>query len=111
MIENSPVRMVREHKTIEAMALMYCSAHHKTNTNICHECAGILNYAKLRLDRCPFGEKKMACAKCAIHCYSPLMRAKIIEIMKFAGKRMILKHPMLALLHGMDSVKTRHKTE
>jgi len=92
--------MTREKKTIEAMVRIYCLAHHKAKTGICQECIGILDYARLRLDKCPFGEKKPACAKCTIHCYNPFMRAKITAVMKYAGPRMITKHPILALLHS-----------
>lgn len=99
MKEAGPARIAREKKTIEAMVDMYCSAHHNAKISICEECVGILDYARLRLDKCPFGGKKGLCAKCAIHCYNPAMRAKITAIMKYAGPRMITKHPILALLH------------
>lgn len=99
MKEAGPDRMVREKVTIEAMVGIYCSAHHKVETGICQECACLLDYARLRLDKCHFGEKKGPCAKCTVHCYNPSMRAKITEVMKYAGPRMISKHPILALLH------------
>lgn len=99
MKEAGPVKMTIEKVTIEAMVEMYCSAHHKVEIDICQECTGILDHARLRLDKCPFGEKKGPCAKCTVHCYNPSMGAKITAVMKYAGPRMILKHPVLALLH------------
>jgi len=102
MKEADTGRMAREKKTIEAMVGMYCPAHHRVEIGICQECAGLLDYARLRLDKCPSGKNKPACAKCAVHCYNPSMKAKITAVMKYAGPRMISKHPILALLHRMD---------
>ena len=91
--------MLIEKKTIEAMVGMYCSAYHKVEIGICQECACLLDYANSRLDKCPFGEKKGPCAKCTTHCYNPSMRTRVTAVMKYAGPRMISKHPVLALLH------------
>lgn len=99
---NNRPRMDREKRTIEAMVRMYCSSYHKAEKDICQECAGLLGYAGARLDKCHFGEKKPPCAKCAIHCYSPYMRAKVTAVMRYAGPRMISKHPILALFHGIQ---------
>lgn len=103
MIEAGSTKMAREKKTIEAIVGIYCSAHHKAKIGICQECAYLLGYARLRLDKCPFGEKKSPCAKCAIHCYNPSMRAKITAVMKYAAPRMITKHPILTLLHAIKT--------
>ncbi|MDP3791669.1 MAG: nitrous oxide-stimulated promoter family protein [Candidatus Omnitrophota bacterium] len=97
-------KMDREKRTIEAMIGIYCSGRHKSGENLCQECAGLLGYARLRLDRCPFGEDKPACSKCAIHCYNPSMRAKVTAVMKYAGPRMISKHPILTLIHGLQKL-------
>ena len=96
--------MTAEKKTIEAMVRIYCSGLHKTGSGLCRECAGILDYAKERLDKCPFGEKKGPCAKCVIHCYNLSMRPRITAVMKYAGPRMISKHPVLALRHVIRSL-------
>ncbi len=100
-MEVSAARMIREKKTIRTMVGMYCAGHHKVKIGLCQECASLLDYAGTRLDKCPFGGKKPACAKCTIHCYNPSMRAKITAVMKYSGPRIMLKHPILALLHGM----------
>ena len=94
--------MAREKKTIEVMIKMYCSGHHAHKEGLCQECGELLDYAGQRLDKCPFGQKKPACAKCSIHCYSPAMRAKVTSVMKYAGPRMISKHPILAVMHGIQ---------
>lgn len=99
MKKADPNRMAREKRTIEAMIKMYCSGRHKGKAGLCTECAGLLDYARMRLDKCPLGTKKPACAKCAIHCYDPHMRVKVTEVMKYAGPRMISKYPILTLRH------------
>lgn len=102
MKEADPARMAREKKTIEAMVGIYCAGHHKVKKGLCEECAGLLDYARIRLDKCPFGEKKPACAKCTIHCYNPSMRDRVTAVMRYAGPRIILKHPQLALFHVIN---------
>ncbi len=99
--------MTVEKRTIEVMVRMYCSGHHNIKRGLCRECAGLLDYAKSRLDKCPFGRKKPTCAKCTIHCYSPSIRPKITAVMKYAGPRMISKYPIIALRHGIRSFGTR----
>src|SRR4030042_832956 len=70
-------RIRREKKTIEAMLHIYCNKHHHGRGELCQECNGLLNYAKMRLDKCPFQENKTTCGNCLIHCYQPQMRAKV----------------------------------
>ena len=93
--------MDREKRTIEVMVGMYCASRHKVEKGLCEKCVELIDYASMRLDKCPFGEKKPACAKCAIHCYSQPMRAMVSAVMKYAGPRMISRHPILTLLHGI----------
>lgn len=102
-------RMVRERKTIEAMTEIYCNNHHESDGELCPECHGLLEYAMMRLEKCPFQEKKTTCAKCPIHCYSPEMRTKVREVMKHSGPRMLFKHPILAFRHLLDGRKKPEK--
>ncbi len=97
--------MVREKKTIRAMIDIYCSAHHGERDGLCDDCDTLLEYAHLRLAHCPFGPEKPACSKCPVHCYKKAMREKICEVMRYAGPRMLLRHPILAVGHLMDSRK------
>lgn len=95
-------RIRREKKTIRAMVAIYCRAHHGTRGELCDDCRALVEYADCRLDRCPFGAKKPTCAKCPIHCYRPAMREKARVVMRYAGPRMLLRRPVLALLHLLD---------
>jgi len=76
MNHNHP-RMNREAQTVEAMIGVYCRGQHGTDGELCPECAALRNYARQRLQRCPFQEGKTTCAKCPVHCYKPDMRARI----------------------------------
>ena len=80
---------------------MYCRRHHN-GTEICEECAGLLQYARQRLEKCPFGEGKTTCAKCQVHCYKPDMRQKIRVVMRYSGPRMLFRHPVMAFRHLLD---------
>lgn len=84
---------------------IYCRAHHAAGATPCDECGRLLEYAFCRLDRCPFGADKTPCARCPVHCYSPAMRERIKEVMRYAGPRMLYRHPILALLHQWDNLR------
>jgi hypothetical protein len=100
-------RITREKKTIQAMVKIYCKNHHHENQTgeLCLECTKFFEYAKMRLDRCPFQEKKSTCGKCQIHCYQPPMREKVKKVMRYSGPRMLLHHPGLAMHHAVDGFR------
>lgn len=62
----------------------------------------LLSYAERRLTHCKFGEQKPACKRCPIHCYRSDMRAKIREVMRWAGPRMIIYDPIAAIKHILN---------
>lgn len=95
-------RRAREFKTIVAMLRMYCRHYHHAGGMLCEDCAALEAYASRRLDRCVFGDDKPTCAKCAVHCYKPAMREQVRVVMRWAGPRMIWKHPLLAIRHKFD---------
>ena len=98
-------RLAQEHKTIRIMVEMYCRQHHGSKSGLCPDCVQLLDYAKLRLSKCPYQEKKPVCAKCPIHCYKPEMRARIASVMRYSGPRLIRTHPLLAIRHLMERRK------
>ena len=104
MSEQAP-RFDREKKTLQAMIRIYCSDLHKSGDSLCAECAALEAYALMRLDKCTFGENKPKCADCPIHCYKPAMREEIRKVMKYAGPRMMLKHPGMAISHVIDGMR------
>ena len=105
MTEQHP-RIKREKKTIDKMVHVYCKAHHDAKgEELCPDCTEFLEYAFLRLDKCPFQEEKSTCGKCLVHCYQPQMREKAKEIMRYSGPRMLLHSPSLAIRHLADGRK------
>lgn len=65
----------------------------------------LVEYALLRLQKCPFGEEKSTCQKCTVRCYKPEMRARICSVMRWLGPRMIVYHPIMAIRHLFAVVK------
>jgi len=95
-------RIAREKKTVSTMVEMYCKGNHGTRT-ICRECGELLGYSMKRLDNCVFSESKPTCAKCPVHCYGEEMRERMRTVMRYSGPRMAYRHPVLAILHSIDS--------
>ena len=91
-------RIEKEKRIVEQMIRLYCKRK-EGNTALCPECESLLTYAHARLDRCRFGERKTTCKKCPIHCYRPEMKKRIREVMRWAGPRMLLYHPVETIKH------------
>jgi len=104
MIKKHP-RMLREAKTIDCMFDIYCQDQHHCTAGLCDSCRAVNDYAHLRLEKCPYQERKSTCANCLIHCYKKSMRELVREVMRYAGPRMLLKHPWLAILHLLDGMR------
>ena len=88
-----------EHKTMCLMIEILCHQNHCGGKRLCAECTELQAYCTERLHKCPFGENKLACQNCKVHCYHKIMRQRVREVMRFAGPRMIWSHPYLALRH------------
>ncbi|MCX6968475.1 MAG: nitrous oxide-stimulated promoter family protein [Verrucomicrobia bacterium] len=102
-------RLHRERRTIQLMIGIYCRGRHRQEKALCGECQQLFDYAMVRVDKCPFQNNKPTCAKCPVHCYKPTMRAQVREAMRYAGPRMMWRHPLLALLHAWDGWKSSKK--
>ena len=76
-------RRAREQRTISQMVALYCADHHPDE----------------RTERCRSMEHKTNCEECGNHCYAPAQRDRIRAIMRHAGPRMMLHHPVAALRH------------
>jgi hypothetical protein len=95
-------RLAREYRTLSVMVWMHCHDLHGEDDGPCNECRELLAYAARRIDRCVFGAAKPTCANCTVHCYNTAMRNRVRAIMRYAGPRMLLRHPVLALAHSLD---------
>lgn len=100
----------REHdmQVLGLMVGMYCHQHHGTHRGeLCPDCWSLLEYARDRLNRCPHMEEKPFCTSCPDHCYSPQRSQQIRTIMRWAGPRMILHQPLMALRYQIMQKTTR----
>ena len=94
-------RIEREKVTVSLMIRLYCRRK-EGNKNLCAQCSELGEYAHKRLSACRYGDQKTSCKKCPTHCYRKDMREKIREVMRFAGPRMILHHPLEAIRHMLQ---------
>ncbi len=102
-METMHPRIAREHETIVKMTHLFCRrVHNSPRGALCPDCQELMNYALDRLHKCPFQERKSTCAKCTVHCYKPVMRERVRQMMRYSGPRMLLHHPVLAVLHLLD---------
>ncbi len=104
-------RIKRERKTLEAMIRMHCRGLHGSRDTLCHDCRELVEYARRRVSKCPFQEGKTTCAKCPVHCFKPVMRERVRAVMRYAGPRMLYRHPVLTLLHYADSLRDEPVTK
>lgn len=100
----------REKETVSLMIKIYCRAHHG-GKELCPDCAALDAYARLRSDKCPFMETKTFCSNCKVHCYKADMREKIRAVMRYAGPRMLLHHPVMAIRHVIETKKETKRLE
>lgn len=101
-------RREREKLVVSQMIAIYCAHNHGeavcTETGlcgepVCTECAELDRFAVARTERCRKMETKTSCKDCEHHCYPPAMEERIRAVMRFAGPRMIYKHPVAAIRH------------
>ena len=92
-------RIAKEKQMVERMIRFYCRRHH--GTELCPECAALIEYAHHRLDRCAFGEQKPSCRQCVVHCYAPKRRAQIREVMRYSGPWILFYRPFLFIKHWL----------
>ena len=101
----SEKRLIREQITVQKMIALYCQAHHSPEGGLCDSCQELSDYALARIDACPFKENKPTCVKCPVHCYQRQRREQIREVMRYAGPRMLFRHPWLAMMHLIDGIR------
>lgn len=101
----------KEKELVSQMIALYCRKQHGCRHALCAECAELDNYARQRSDKCPFMETKTFCSNCKVHCYKPVMREKIREVMRFSGPRMIFSHPITVVHHVIATTKEKKRLE
>lgn len=110
---NSGTKILQEKKTLQLMIALYCHKKHQTRASglpadakaLCAACRDLEAYALARLTYCRYGEQKSTCEKCPTHCYRKDYKAQIKQVMRFAGPRMLLYHPLLAIGHLIRNLR------
>lgn len=100
-----------ELKVVGLIIDLYCHHHHKTKKERCENCEQLYQYAKKRIELCPFMETKTFCSNCKVHCYQKEYRSEIRKVMRYSGPRMLMYHPVLAIKHMILSIKEKRKNE
>lgn len=57
--------------------------------DLCPPCSRLLAHAFVKRAHCPFTPKP-ACKHCQSHCYQPMYRQQIREVMRFSGRKLVL---------------------
>lgn len=88
----------KEKELLELMISIYENDHYQ-------DLSKLKEYAFKRIDCCPRKEEKTFCSSCPIHCYQKIYREQIKEVMKYSGKRMLFKHPIITIKHLINTIK------
>jgi hypothetical protein len=94
---SSPTRAspARELKTIRVMVQMYCRDHHGSPDPQCRALRRADGVRGARLERCVFGDAKPTLHQLHRPLLHPERREEVRVVMRYAGPRMLLRHPWL----------------
>ncbi len=111
----------REKDIISLMMRIYCCGNKhidiknrfvsKADAELCDDCSQLLKYAIDRTYKCPFIETKTFCSNCKLHCYQKHESEKIKKVMRYAGPRLLLYHPIPVIKHWIESKKEKKKAK
>ncbi len=102
-------KRAKEQRVLGKMISLYCKKKHGSAGVLCGQCDELLTYALQKTEKCPFMENKTFCSNCKVHCYSPEMRQRIREVMRFSSPRMLLYYPHLAVWHLVCSMQEKKR--
>ena len=109
-LKDPELRREMEKESLTMMTEIYCNGNHNTaKGELCDRCSEFVKYACERTDKCPFMETKTFCSACKIHCYNKEWRPYVKEVMKYAGPRIMLHHPVVGTLHGIVTLNQKMK--
>jgi hypothetical protein len=110
-------KLRRDLKVLATFIRVYCDGHHRTAPReverlkthdvteiygrpleLCSACRKLLTHAFVKRTACPLDPKPM-CKKCPQHCYGSPYRAQIREVMRYAGRKLVLRGRLDYLLH------------
>ena len=92
-------KIEKEKQISELMIKLYCNKNHNTKKTL-------KDYTFKRIDYCPNRQTKTFCSSCETHCYKRDMAEQIRKVMRFSGPRMLLYHPIMAIKHIIDTIRS-----
>lgn len=99
-------KIEKEKQISELMIRLYCNKNHNTKKSLCQQCETLKDYTFKRIDYCPNRQTKTFCSSCKTHCYKKDMAEQIRKVMRFSGPRMLLYHPITAIKHIIDTIRS-----
>lgn len=94
-------KRIEEKKVIDLMIDVYTKKHDDIDGQ------DLKDYASLKISKCPRMSEKSFCSTCKIHCYQKEYRENIRKVMRYSGPRMIFYHPILAIKHMLNTIKSK----
>ena len=97
--------MCKKPNLVETMIHIYCDGNCQREPglkSLCSNCEKLLDYAVNRLEKCPKGDKKTSCGRCDTPCYCEPYKSQIRLVMKYAGPRMAVRHPIKTIKYVID---------
>ena len=110
-------KLDRDLKILARFIRVYCGDYHKSAPKatlqlkthdlpallgkpvlLCPQCRKLLAHALVKRTNCPM-DPKPACKHCPNHCYHPEYRARIREVMKYSGRKMVMSGRLDYLIH------------
>lgn len=108
-LETDPV-LREEAQTLRAMVGLYCGEKHGTSGRpgeCCPACEAFLAYALKRLPPVPTGPRSPSAPNAAFIAIGAGEKAFSREVMRHAGPRLLLAHPVLSLRHLVKSLTVK----
>jgi Nitrous oxide-stimulated promoter len=115
--KNDDPKVISDLKTLVKFIEVYCDGHHddtgreavelKTHNlqeltgkqpRLCSGCQKLLAHALVKRTVCPM-DPKPPCKHCPSHCYRPNYRQKIQEVMKYSGRKLVMRGRVDYLRH------------
>jgi hypothetical protein len=110
-------RLDRDLKTLVQFIEVYCQGLHAEEpkaavdgkvlslqelvgreVELCPQCAKLLTHALVKRSHCTM-DPKPQCKHCPRHCYHPTYRQQIREVMKYSGRKLVMRGRVDYLLH------------
>ena len=102
-------RIAYEQRVVRVMVEIYCKGNHRVQDvesgetwngdGLCPQCQALVEYAQRHATNCRYGQDKTLCVNCPTHCYAKRQREQIRQVMRYAGPRMLTRHPIMAVRH------------